>query len=57
MCGTRLECSGEAPASQWFDPFTFLMAPALLIAVALLASYAPARRAASLDPNVALRSD
>lgn len=42
---------------QSFDPLTFLMAPALLIAVGLLASYAPARRAASLDPNVALRSD
>jgi len=41
----------------WFDPLTFLIAPALLIAVGLLASYAPARRAASLDPNVALRSD
>ncbi|HKD17999.1 MAG TPA: FtsX-like permease family protein, partial [Thermoanaerobaculia bacterium] len=37
------------------DPLTFGAVAALLVVVALLASYAPARRAMDLDPNVALR--
>lgn len=37
------------------DPAIFLLAPILLLSVALLASYIPARRAARTDPMAALR--
>jgi putative ABC transport system permease protein len=44
---------GVGPA----DPATYAMVSAALAAVALLATYLPARRAARVDPIVALRAD
>jgi ABC-type antimicrobial peptide transport system permease subunit len=39
------------------DPMTFIAVISLLLAIAALATYLPARRAAALNPNIALRHE
>ena len=40
-----------------FDPVTLVMVPAILIGVAVLAAYLPARRAGKIDPIKALKAE
>lgn len=43
--------------TDWYDPAMLCLVPVLLVAVVLLASWLPARRAAASDPMHALRNE
>ena len=65
--GVILGLASAAALSRWiasllfgvtpFDPLTYTLSPAVIAAAATLASYIPARRAASVDPMETLRSN
>jgi putative ABC transport system permease protein len=65
--GLLLGLAGAAAASRFIesllfgvsanDPLTFLVAPALLLAVGGISAFIPAHRATRVDPMIALRQD
>jgi predicted permease len=55
--GSVLRSSGFLYEVSAFDPLSLLAAPILLGAIATVATYVPARRAARVDPVRALRSE
>ncbi len=44
-------------AGAAFDPLTYVVVPLVLAVVAALATWVPARRAASIDPVLAIRAE
>jgi putative ABC transport system permease protein len=56
LAGSRLLTSSLYHVSR-FDPLTLIVVPLVLFGVVLLAGYVPARRASSLEPMQALRTE
>ena len=67
LAGALLGMAGAAATARWmgsllygvspFDPGSYALVSIFLVAVSLLASYLPARRAAAVDPVISLRAD
>jgi ABC-type lipoprotein release transport system permease subunit len=67
VAGIIIGCAISIGAARWVKPLLFDESPrdpaiyaiviAMLLVVAVAASLIPARRAARVDPNVALRSE
>jgi predicted lysophospholipase L1 biosynthesis ABC-type transport system permease subunit len=67
LIGTAVGLAGAAALTRFLrgllfavsatDPVTFIVVPAVLVVVALLACAIPARRAVAVDPATAIRSD
>jgi putative ABC transport system permease protein len=61
--GLGLSVLGARALAPWLygvsplDPLAFVVAPVVLLTVAVLASLLPARRAARVDPVIALRAE